>query len=155
MLEDFQGDSWGSIPPLRMSSLLPHDLCHGRSASRRPPTGGRGGHHQEGDIWGRRLRLTGGGAPLKREPEHRSSEEAVWVEQAGPVAPDRSAGPSKAMVRAFALSEMRADWGASTRWHHQTRCLLCCSWPSSPRDFSQTCKSAFSAPLSASESIQP
>ena len=38
MLEDFQGDSWGSIPPLRMSSLLPHDLCHGRSASRRPPT---------------------------------------------------------------------------------------------------------------------
>ena len=39
MLEDFQGDSWGSIPPLRMSSLLPHDLCHGQSASRRPPTG--------------------------------------------------------------------------------------------------------------------
>ena len=38
MLEDFQGDSWGSIPPLRMSSLLPHDLCHGRSASCRPPT---------------------------------------------------------------------------------------------------------------------
>ena len=38
MLEDFQGDSWGSIPPLRMLSLLPHDLCHGQSASRRPPT---------------------------------------------------------------------------------------------------------------------
>ena len=38
MLEDFQGDSWGSIPPLRMSSLLPHDLCHGRSASLWPPT---------------------------------------------------------------------------------------------------------------------
>ena len=34
MLENFQGDSWGSIPPLRMPSLLPHDLCHGRSASR-------------------------------------------------------------------------------------------------------------------------
>ena len=34
MLENFQGDSWGSIPPLRMSSLLPHDLCHWRSASR-------------------------------------------------------------------------------------------------------------------------
>ena len=33
MLENFQGDSWGSIPPLRMSSLLPHDLCHGRSSS--------------------------------------------------------------------------------------------------------------------------
>ena len=32
MLENFQGDSWGSIPPLRMPSLLPHDLCHGRSA---------------------------------------------------------------------------------------------------------------------------
>ena len=38
MLKDFQGDSWGSIPPLRMSSLLPHDLCHGQSASRWPPT---------------------------------------------------------------------------------------------------------------------
>ena len=37
MLENFQGDSWGSIPPLRMPSLLPHDLCHGRSASRWPP----------------------------------------------------------------------------------------------------------------------
>ena len=34
MLENFQGDSWGSIPPLCMSSLLPHDLCHGWSASR-------------------------------------------------------------------------------------------------------------------------
>jgi len=34
MLENFQGDSWGSIPPLRMPSLLPHDLCHGRSSSR-------------------------------------------------------------------------------------------------------------------------
>ena len=33
MLENFQGDSWGSIPPLRMPSLLPHDLCHGWSAS--------------------------------------------------------------------------------------------------------------------------
>ena len=38
MLEEFQGDSWGSIPPLRMSSLLPHDLCHGRSTSLWPPT---------------------------------------------------------------------------------------------------------------------
>jgi len=34
MLENFQGDSWSSIPPLRMPSLLPHDLCHGRSSSR-------------------------------------------------------------------------------------------------------------------------
>ena len=34
MLENFQGDSCGSIPPLRMPSLLPHDLCHGRSSSR-------------------------------------------------------------------------------------------------------------------------
>ena len=34
MLENFQGDSWGSIPPLCMPSLLPHDLCHGRSSSR-------------------------------------------------------------------------------------------------------------------------
>ena len=38
MLKDFQGDSWGSIPPLRMSSLLPHDLCHGWSTSLWPPT---------------------------------------------------------------------------------------------------------------------
>ena len=35
MLENFQGDSWGSIPPLR-ASLLPHDLCHGRSSSLAP-----------------------------------------------------------------------------------------------------------------------
>ena len=33
MLENFQGDSWGSIPPLRMPSPLPHDLCHGQSSS--------------------------------------------------------------------------------------------------------------------------
>ena len=33
MLENFQGDSWGSIPPLRMLSLLPHDLCHGWRSS--------------------------------------------------------------------------------------------------------------------------
>ena len=33
MLENFQGDSWGSIPPLSMPSLLPHDLCHRRSSS--------------------------------------------------------------------------------------------------------------------------
>ena len=33
MLENFQGDSSGSIPPLLMPSLLPHDLCHGRSSS--------------------------------------------------------------------------------------------------------------------------
>ena len=34
MLENFQGESWGSIPPLCMPSLLLHDLCHGRSSSR-------------------------------------------------------------------------------------------------------------------------
>ena len=51
MLEDFQGNSWGSIPPLRRSSLLPHDLCHGRSASRRPPTA-----LMVGKIEGRRKR---------------------------------------------------------------------------------------------------
>ena len=34
MLENFQRDSWGLILPLRMLSLLPHDLCHGRSSSR-------------------------------------------------------------------------------------------------------------------------
>ena len=34
MLENFQGDSWGSIPPLRMPSLLPHELCHGWTSSR-------------------------------------------------------------------------------------------------------------------------
>ena len=53
--------------------------------------------------------LPGGGAPLQRDPEHRGSEEPRWVEQAGPEAPDRSAGPSEAMDRAFALSKMRTD----------------------------------------------
>ena len=38
MLEDFQGDSWGSILPLCMLSLLPHDLCHRPSASLWTPT---------------------------------------------------------------------------------------------------------------------
>ena len=33
MLENFQGYSWDSIPPLHMPSLLPHDLCHWRSSS--------------------------------------------------------------------------------------------------------------------------
>ena len=36
MLENFQGNSWGSIPPLRMPSLLPHDLCHEWNASLAP-----------------------------------------------------------------------------------------------------------------------
>ena len=35
MLENFQRDSWGLIPPLRVPSLLPHDLCHGRSSCSR------------------------------------------------------------------------------------------------------------------------
>ena len=35
MLENIRGDSWGSIPPLRMPSLLPHDLCHGWSSCSR------------------------------------------------------------------------------------------------------------------------
>ena len=39
MLENFQGDSWGSIPPLHIPSLLPHDLCHGQSSSRWLPAG--------------------------------------------------------------------------------------------------------------------
>ena len=37
MLENFQGDSWSSIPPLHMPSLLPHDLCHGRNSCSRHP----------------------------------------------------------------------------------------------------------------------
>ena len=37
MLENFQGDSRGSIPPLRMPSLLPHDLCHRWSSSGQLP----------------------------------------------------------------------------------------------------------------------
>ena len=36
MLENIRGDSWGSIPPLRMPSLLPHDLCHEQNASPAP-----------------------------------------------------------------------------------------------------------------------
>ena len=39
MLENIRGDSWGSIPPLRMPSLLPHDLCHEWNASPAPGTG--------------------------------------------------------------------------------------------------------------------
>ena len=34
----FPGEFLSSIPPLRISSLLPHDLCHGWSASLWPPT---------------------------------------------------------------------------------------------------------------------
>ena len=46
MLENFQGDSWGSIPPLRMLSLLPHDLCHEWNAS---PAPGRKPHLPSSD----------------------------------------------------------------------------------------------------------
>ena len=35
MLENIREHSWGSIPPLRMPSLLPHDLCHEWNVSRR------------------------------------------------------------------------------------------------------------------------
>ena len=38
MLENIQGDSWGSIPPLHMPSFLPHDLCHEWNASLAPGT---------------------------------------------------------------------------------------------------------------------
>ena len=38
MLENIRADSWGSIPPLRMPSLLPHDLCHEWNASPVPGT---------------------------------------------------------------------------------------------------------------------
>ena len=37
MLENIRGHSRGSIPPLRMPSLLPHDLCHEWNVSRRLP----------------------------------------------------------------------------------------------------------------------
>ena len=37
MLENIRGHSRGSIPPLRMSSPLPHDLCHEWNVSRRLP----------------------------------------------------------------------------------------------------------------------
>ena len=37
MLENIQGHSRGSIPPLRMPGLLPHDLCHEWNVSRRLP----------------------------------------------------------------------------------------------------------------------
>ena len=32
MLENIRVDSWGSIPPLRMPSLLPHDLCQSHAS---------------------------------------------------------------------------------------------------------------------------
>ena len=47
MRENFQGDSWGSIPPLRMPSLLSHDLCHRQSSSRWLPAVQ---HHNSDDI---------------------------------------------------------------------------------------------------------
>ena len=37
MLENIQGHSQGSIPPLRKPSLLPHDLCHEWNVSHRLP----------------------------------------------------------------------------------------------------------------------
>ena len=40
MLENIRGDSQGSIPPLRMPSLLPHDLCHEWNVSRGLPAPG-------------------------------------------------------------------------------------------------------------------
>ena len=53
MLENFQVDSWGSIPPLCMPSLLPHDLCHGwSSCSRQGGIGGRRRRDNRGwDGW--------------------------------------------------------------------------------------------------------
>ena len=39
MLENIQGDSRGSIPPLHMPGFLPHDLCHEWNVSRRLPAG--------------------------------------------------------------------------------------------------------------------
>ena len=46
MLENIRGDSWGTIPPLRMLSLLPHDLCHEWNAS---PAPGRKPHLPSSD----------------------------------------------------------------------------------------------------------
>ena len=45
MLENIRGHSRGSIPPLRMPSPLPHDLCHEWNVSRRLPAvdGRKGG----------------------------------------------------------------------------------------------------------------
>ena len=37
MLKNFQGEPWGSIPPLCMPSLLHHDLCHGQGSSHWDP----------------------------------------------------------------------------------------------------------------------
>ena len=37
MLENIRGHSRGSIPPLRMPSPIPHDLCHEWNVSRRLP----------------------------------------------------------------------------------------------------------------------
>ena len=37
MLENIRGHARGSIPPLRMPSPLPHDLCHEWNVSRRLP----------------------------------------------------------------------------------------------------------------------
>ena len=42
MLENIRGHSRGSIPPLRMPSPLPHDLCHEWNVSRRLPAKSHG-----------------------------------------------------------------------------------------------------------------
>ena len=69
MLENFQGDSWGSIPPLHMPSLLPHDLCQGRSSLPTvwglPPVLGSGIHPQVRRSPGRWLSWSGSWARYK------------------------------------------------------------------------------------------
>ena len=49
MLESIRVDSWGSIPHLRMPSLLPHDLCPEWNAS--PAPGTRSVPAQPRDQW--------------------------------------------------------------------------------------------------------
>ena len=51
MLENIRGDSRGSIPPLRMPSLLPHDLCHEWNVSRQLPATSGSRHRGKGEVW--------------------------------------------------------------------------------------------------------
>ena len=48
-----QGISWGLITPLRMPSLLPHDLCHRQSSSRWRPAASKFGKLSSGHKTGK------------------------------------------------------------------------------------------------------
>ena len=85
MFEDFQGGSWGLIPPLRMSSLLPHDLCHGRSSL--PHLAFNLSQHG-GKYWSFSFSISPSGSPCgPRDSQESSSAPQFisWVSTSGPL----------------------------------------------------------------------